>query len=120
MSQSRTRFLGMAVHKASIAVADVAQDHGAEVASLGPIGPRQCAIDQRLRQRPSQANPLIFLYAAGPCGSWLSRSCTKQGYAGWGVVPSLMPTTAGDRGQTDRRAAVHLARLARSGALPAV
>ena len=35
MAQSRTRYVGMNVHKASSAVASVAQDYGAEVISLG-------------------------------------------------------------------------------------
>lgn len=71
MSQSRTLFIGMDVHKAAMAVASVAHDHGAAVASLGPIGTRQCAIDQLIRKRPSQAQHLVFIYEAGPCGSWL-------------------------------------------------
>jgi transposase len=71
MSQSRTRFIGMDVHKETIAVAYVAQDHGAEGPSLGPSGTRQCDSDQLVRQRPSQAPHLLFVYAAGPCGSWL-------------------------------------------------
>ena len=45
MSQSSTLFVGMDVHKDTIAVAYVAQDHGAEVTSLGTIGTRQCDID---------------------------------------------------------------------------
>jgi transposase len=36
------------------------------------------------------------------------------------VAPSRMPNKAGDRVKTDRRDAVPLARLARSGDLPAV
>jgi hypothetical protein len=36
------------------------------------------------------------------------------------VVPSLIPKKASDRVKTDRRDAVQLARLARSGDLPAV
>jgi len=36
------------------------------------------------------------------------------------VAPSLIPKKAGDRVQTNRRDAVHLARLARSGARTAV
>ena len=46
MAQSRTLFIGMDVHKETIAVAYVAQEHGAEVTSLGPMGTRQCDIDQ--------------------------------------------------------------------------
>ena len=71
MSQSSTLYVGMDVHKESIAVASVAQDHGAEVISLSTIGTRQCDIDKRLRQLQSQSKPLVFVYEAGPCGSWL-------------------------------------------------
>ena len=39
MSESSTLFSGLDVHKDSIAVAYVAQDHGAEVTYLGAIGP---------------------------------------------------------------------------------
>jgi transposase len=57
MSQSSTLFIGMDVHKDSIAVAYVAQEHGAEVMSLGTIGTRQCDIDQLIRKMQSKANP---------------------------------------------------------------
>jgi hypothetical protein len=63
----------MDVHKESIAVASVAQEHGAEVIYLGTIGTRQCDIDQLLRKMHSKAKHLIFVYAAGPCGYWLYR-----------------------------------------------
>jgi transposase len=71
MAQSRTLYIGMDVHKASSAVAYVAQDSGAEVVSLGTIGTRQCAMDKLRRQRRSQSTQLVFVYEAGPCGSWL-------------------------------------------------
>jgi transposase len=120
MSQSSTLFIGMDVHKETIAVAYVAQDHGAKVTSLGTIGTRQCDIDQLVRKMPSKAKHLIFVYEAGPCGSWLYRYLRKQGYDGWVVTPSLIPKKAGDRVKTDRRDAGPLARLARSGDLTAV
>jgi transposase len=120
MSQSRTLFIGMDVHKESIAVADVAQDHGAEVTSLGTIGTRQCDLDHRIRKMPAKAQHWIFIYDAGPCGYWLYRYCTQKGDDCWVGAPSLMPKKAGDRVNTDRRAAVQLARLARAGALTAV
>ena len=115
MSQSRTLFIGMDVHKEIIAVASIAQEHGAEVPSLGTIGTRQCDIDQLVRKMPSKAKHLIFVSEAGPCGYWLSRYLTKQGYDCGVVAPSLMPQKAGDRVKTDRRDAMQLARLARSG-----
>ena len=120
MQQSSTLYVGMEVHKDAIAVAYVAQDHGAEVLSLGTIGTRQCDIDPRLRKRPSTAKHLVFVSEAGPCGDWLSRSLTKKDDACWVVAPSLIPKKAGDRVKTDRRDAVPLARLARSGELTAV
>jgi len=98
----------------------VAQDHSAEVIYLGSIGPRHGDIDQMIRTMPSKATHRIFVYDAGPCGSWLSRSLTKKGSDCWVVAPSLIPTKPGDRVTTDRRDAVHLARLARAGDLTAV
>ena len=120
MSQSRTLFVGMDVHKDSIAVAYVAQDHGAEVVYLGTIGTRQCDIDHLIRTMQSKATHVIFVYEAGPCGSWLSRYFTNKGDDCWVVAPSLIPKKPGDRIKTDRRDAVQLARLARSGDLTPV
>jgi hypothetical protein len=62
MSQSRTLCIGMEVHKDTLAVASIAQDHGAAVTSLGTIGPRQCDIDQLIRTMPAKARHLIFIY----------------------------------------------------------
>src|SRR5262249_50277757 len=120
MSQSSTLFIGMDVHTDTIAVAYVAQEHGAEVTYLGTIGTRQCDIDQLIRQMQSKATHLIFVYEAGPCGSWLYRYLRKKDYDCWVVAPSLMPKKAGDRVKTDRRDAIQLARLARSGDLTVV
>ena len=120
MSQSSTLYIGMDVHKDSIAVAYVAQDHGAEVTFLGTIGTRPCEIDHLIRQMQSKAKHLIFVYEAGPCGYWLYRYLTKKAYDCWVVAPSLIPKKAGDRVKTDRRDALQLARLARSGDLTSV
>jgi transposase len=120
MSQSNTLFIGMDVHKETIAVAYVAQEDGAEVISLGTIGPRQCDIAQLVRKMQSKAKHLIFVYEAGPCGSWLYRYLTKKGYDCWVVAPSLIPKKSGDRVTTNRRDAGQLARLARSGDLTLV
>jgi transposase len=120
MSPSSTLYIGMDVHKDSIAVAYIAQEHGAEVTSLGPIGTRQDDLDNLIRKMPSKAKPLIFVYEAGPWGDWLYRSLTQKGHKCWVVAPSLIPKKAGDRVTTDRRDAVQLARLMRSGDLTPV
>src|SRR5919108_4516458 len=120
MRQSSTLYIGVDVHNDSIAVAYVAQEHGAEVIYLGTIGTRQCDIDQLIRKMQSKATHLIFVSEAGPCGYWLSRYLRKKDDDCWVVAPSLIPQKAGDRVTTDRRDAVPLARLARSGDLTPV
>jgi transposase len=120
MFQSSTLCIGMDIHKASIAVAYVAQDHGAEVTSLGAIGTRQWDLDQLIRKRQSKATHLVFISAAGPCGYWRYRYLTTTDDDCWVVAPSLVPKKAGDRINTDRWDAVQLARLARSGDLTPV
>jgi transposase len=120
MSQSSTLYVGLDVHKESIAVAYVAKDHDAEVIYLGAISTRQCDIDQLVRKLQSKAQRLVFVYEAGPCGYWLYRYLTKKGYVCWVVAPSLIPKKAGDRVKADRRDAVQLARLMRSGDLTPV
>ena len=120
MHPSRTLYVGMDVHKDAMAVAYVAKEHGAEVVYLGTSGTRHCDLDKLIRTMQSKANQLVFVYEAGPCGSWLSRYLRKKGYECWVVAPSLSPKKAGDRVKTDRRDAVHLARLMRSGDLSPV
>jgi len=110
----------MDVHKDSIAVAYVVQDHGAEVISLGNIGTRQCDIDKLIRRLQSKSPRLVFVYEAGPCGYWLYRYLTKKGHVCWVVASSLIPKKSGDRVKTNRRDAIKLARLMRSGDLTPV
>ena len=120
MHQSSTLYIGLDVHKDSIAVAYVAKDHDAEVIYLGTIGTRHGDLDKLIRNMPSKAAHLVFVYEAGPCGYWLYRYLTKKGYVCRVVAPSLIPKKAGDRVKTDRRDAVQLARLMRSGDLTPV
>jgi len=51
----------MDVHKECIAVAYLAQDHGAEVIFMGSIDTRQCDIDKLIRQLQSQSKELVFV-----------------------------------------------------------
>jgi transposase len=120
MSQAHTLFIGMDVHKDAIAVASGAQAHGAEVPYLGAMGTRPGDIDQLVRTMPSKAKHLIFIYEAGPCGSWLYRYLMNKGDDCGVVAPALIPQQPGDRVTTDRKDAMPLARLARSGALTVV
>ncbi|MGH8064675.1 MAG: hypothetical protein ACRERE_05440 [Candidatus Entotheonellia bacterium] len=103
-----------------MAVASVAQAHGAEGISLGAIGTRQGDLAPRLRTRPATATHRSVVSEAGPWGSWRSRPVPTHGSDGWGVAPSRVPPKAGDRATPDRRDARHLARRARLGERPVV
>jgi transposase len=62
----------------------------------------------------------VFAYKAGPCGYVLYRHLTLKGLECLVVAPSLIPRKAGDCVKTDRRDAMQLARLLRSGDLTPV
>jgi transposase len=108
---SKTIFVGLDVHKDTIAVAYALEDRGAEVLSLGMIGTRQYDIDKLIRKLESKGATLVLAYEAGPCGYWLYRYLTRRGLSCTVVAPSLIPRKPGDRVKTDRRDAITLARL---------
>ena len=114
----RTRFVGLDVHKATIAVA-VADAFG------DPEDHSQIANDpsavRRLMQRLGEPDlHLQVAYEAGPTGYALHRQLTAMGIACVVVAPSLIPVKPGDRIKTDQRDAAKLARLLRSGDLTPV
>lgn len=121
MKKSTTVFyVGLDVHKDSIAVAYTSQNRDAEVVYLGQIGTRQCDIDKLIRKMLSKCPNLVFVYEAGPCGYWLYRYLVKKKQTCLVIAPSMIPKRSGDRVKTDRRDSVELARLMRSGDLTSV
>ena len=121
MSKSTTvLYVGLDVHKDSIAVATCGPERGDEPVFVGPIGTRECDIDKMVRRLQSRASRLVFAYEAGPCGYVLYRKLTAMGLECLVVAPSRIPRKAGDRVKTDRRDAMQLARLLRSGDLTSV
>ena len=120
MAHTSTLFIGLDVHKDSIAVAYVAAEREAEVISLGTSGTRQGDIDKLVRRLQAKGKIRHFVYEAGPCGYWLYRYLTKHHLTCWVVAPSCIPKKASDRVKTDRRDAMQLARLLRSGDLTPV
>jgi transposase len=113
MRNGSTLYVGLDVHKDSIAVAYASDDGAAAPVALGTIGTRQCDIDALVRKLQSKSPQLVFIYEAGPCGYWLYRYLTRKNLSCFVVAPSLIPRKAGDRVKTDKRDALMLARLAR-------
>lgn len=109
-----TSFVGLDVHKDTISVA-VARV-GRDPESLGTISNTPEAV-AKLMRRLGPAKNLKVCYEAGPCGYAVFRQLQKLGIHCIVVAPSLVPQRAGDRVKTDRRDALKLARLLRSGEL---
>jgi hypothetical protein len=80
MSHSSTLFGGMDVHKDSIAVVYVAQEHGAESMELGAMGTHPCNLDQLIRKLPSKATHL---------------SCVYEYWRAHGLSPAIQETPGG-------------------------
>ena len=113
-------FVGLDVHKATVAVAAAEGLRGGEVRQVGTIPNRADAIAKLAATLAKGGRRLIFCYEAGPCGYGLHRQLTALGHECMVVAPSLIPMKAGDRVKTDRRDAVMLAKLHRAGELTAV
>jgi transposase len=114
-----SKFVGMDVHKATIAVS-VADANGGEVRYVGEIANTPEAIEKLVRQLRKGDAHLSFCYEAGPCGYGIQRQLSDLGWDCQVVAPSLIPRKAGERLKTDRRDSLLLARLHRAGELTAV
>ena len=110
MSQSTPLFVGLDVHKDSIAVAHAQGQSADPPVFVGAIGTRQADLDRLVRRLRAKTPPLVFAYEAGPCGYGLYRDLTGQGFECRVVAPSLIPKKPGDKVKTDQRDAVELAR----------
>lgn len=120
MGKSTPFFIGRDVHKDSIAVPHAEGGQTAPPVFVGAIGRRQADLDQLLRRLQGKAATRAFANEAGPCGYGLPRYLTGKGFACQVIAPSLIPRKPGDQVKTDRREAVTLAWLLRSGDLTAV
>jgi transposase len=118
MENDSTLYVGLDVHKDSITVA-YALGTG-EVELIGRIGTTQTDIDRLCKRLQSKARRIRVVYEAGPCGYGLYRQLIKKGFDCMVCAPSLIPRKPGERVKTDRRDAIKLVRLLRSGDLSAV
>jgi transposase len=114
----KVRFVGLDVHKESIAIA-VADGDGSAPQNVATIPNDTTVLLKRLKKMGLGVK-LTCCYEAGPTGFVLQRALSAAGIECAVVAPSLVPQKAGDRVKTDRRDAVKLARFLRSGDLTTV
>ena len=112
-------YVGLDVHKDTIAVA-VALPGRDEPVYRGEIKSQRKSVLRLIRSLSPHGEVLSFCYEAGPCGYGVYREIIETGHQCEVVAPSLIPRRAGERVKTDRRDAVKLAWLHRSGELTAV
>ena len=120
-AQRYAAYVGLDVHKDTIAVA-VAEPGSSEPIFWGEIANKPKSVEKLLAKLGTayDGGLVLFCYEAGPCGYVLYRQILASGHDCQVVAPSRIPRAPGERIKTDRRDAVKLARLLRSGDLTAV
>lgn len=117
--KSVKQYVGLDVHKETIAIAVAPGGPGLEVQDRGTIPNDWNRVVKRLRAlgRPED---LFVAYEAGPTGYGLYRRFTEAGISCIVVAPSKTPRRPGEKVKTDRLDAQRLARYLRAGELTAV
>jgi len=113
-----SKHIGLDVHKATIAVAIAAIEGPAM--TYGTISNTPASITKMVKKLTAGGEVAAFCYEAGPCGYEIHRQISKMGHDCIVVAPALIPRKPGLRIKTDRRDALSLARLFRSGELSPV
>ena len=95
-------YVGLDVHKDTIAVALAEAGKRAEVREHGKIVNTPAALKTLWARLARNGAKLRFCYEAGPCGHGIQRQLSKVGHECVVVAPSLIPRKSGDRIKTER------------------
>jgi transposase len=112
-----TRFVGLDVHRDTIAIAVVPVAGPVEIVTeVAHHLPKL----RRFFEKLLAQGPVKACYEAGGCGYVLQRAMASWGIPCEVIAPSLIPKKPGDRRKTDARDALGLATLYRAGQLTPV
>jgi transposase len=115
------KFIGLDVHKLTIAVAVADPERNAEVRYYGEIPNSMTALRGLVKKLSAGENtPIQFCYEAGPTGFGIYHQLRKLGHSCDVIAPSLIPGKSGDHIKNDKRDAINLARLLRAGELTSI
>ena len=106
-------YIGLDVHKETIAVAFAEAGKRNEVREYGKIANTPAAVKALVAKLARNGHELRFCYEAGPCGYGIQRQLTASEHDCIVVAPSLIPRTW--RADQDRSARCDQPRQAASG-----
>jgi transposase len=118
--ESINAFVGLDVHKETIAVAVADAGRDGEVRFWGTVPNTAHHVEKFAAKLVERHGQIAVTYEAGPCGYEIYRLLKARGIACDVIAPAQIPRKAGDRVKNDHRDAVTLARLARAGELTAI
>lgn len=90
-----TKYIGLDIHKETVAVAIAEGERGSEVRYLGPIPNEGGSIRKLVKRLADRGATLSFCYGAGPCDYGVQRLLSKLDQRCIVIAPSMMPRRPG-------------------------
>ena len=110
-------YVGLDVHKETIAIAIANPERNGEIRFWGNILNAPTTVQRTFKKLLALHSSMLVCYEAGPGGYVLYHQLTDMGIKCQVIAPSRIPKSPTDRIKNDHRDAVMLARLLRAGEL---